>query len=192
MGPAFFGKSYILNYQPMKVTRVSFFALSAIIAFSILVAGCSKSNSNSNTSSTSISATIGSSSFSASAYSAGVYSTDSAYFGVLGLQIANKDSSIFSLTFSGPVVLNQQITTATNVNSYLNVGYQPNGANGNYYGASYYDFGQGSAIVTVTSYDSTNHKIAGTFSGVLYNENSSTDSVIVTNGKFSTTYTVIP
>ena len=175
----------------MKVTRIIFFALSAIIALSILTTGCSKSNNN-NSSSTSISATVGSSSYSSSTYAAGIYSTDSSYFGLLGMQVVNKDTTFFTLDFSGPVVLNQQITTATNANSFLTVGYQPNGAFGNYYGASYYDFGQGSAIVTVTSYDSTGHKIAGTFSGVLYNELNSSDSVIVTNGKFSTNFTVIP
>ncbi|HEY8968993.1 MAG TPA: hypothetical protein VIM64_07865 [Puia sp.] len=44
--------------------------------------------------------------------------------------------------------------------------------------------------VLVTSWDTAAHKIAGTFSGVLYNNDYSDDSLKIDNGHFSTSYTV--
>jgi len=38
--------------------------------------------------------------------------------------------------------------------------------------------------------DSVNHKIIGTFSGVLYNVTGGSDSLVITNGTFNTGYTV--
>ena len=46
------------------------------------------------------------------------------------------------------------------------------------------------SLLTVNSWDSVNHKISGTFSGVLYNITGGSDSLIVTNGTFTSTYTV--
>jgi hypothetical protein len=68
-------------------------------------------------------------------------------------------------------------------------------------GVSWYDsqrtyeydaiFGQGAShsLITITSWDSTTLKVAGTFSGVLYNINNLSDSIVITNGAFSTSYT---
>jgi hypothetical protein len=52
-------------------------------------------------------------------------------------------------------------------------------------------FGQGAshALINISSWDTVQLKIAGTFSGVLYNINNLNDSVVITNGAFSTSYT---
>ena len=52
-------------------------------------------------------------------------------------------------------------------------------------------FGQGAShsLINITSWDSTQLKIAGTFSGVLYNINNLSDSIVITNGAFNTSYT---
>jgi hypothetical protein len=53
-----------------------------------------------------------------------------------------------------------------------------------------YTYFSGSAhgTVTVSTFDKTNKKVAGTFTGVLYNWSGAKDSLTVTNGQFNTTY----
>ena len=46
----------------------------------------------------------------------------------------------------------------------------------------------GHGMVTVTSLDTTDHKVAGIFNGVLYNIADDNDSVSVTNGRFNISY----
>jgi hypothetical protein len=53
-------------------------------------------------------------------------------------------------------------------------------------------WGLGHVAMTVTSQDTLNHKIAGTFTAVLYNTVTQNDSLVVTNGKFNTAYIVQP
>ena len=43
-------------------------------------------------------------------------------------------------------------------------------------------------FVTVSTYDKTSKKIAGTFEGVLYDAFGGKDSVVIKNGQFNTTY----
>jgi hypothetical protein len=42
--------------------------------------------------------------------------------------------------------------------------------------------------VTLSTFDKTNKKVVGKFTGVLYNWNGSKDSLAITNGQFNTTY----
>lgn len=49
--------------------------------------------------------------------------------------------------------------------------------------------GASHSLINITSWDSTGLKVAGTFSGVLYNINNLSDSIVITNGAFSTSYT---
>lgn len=44
--------------------------------------------------------------------------------------------------------------------------------------------------ITLSAFDKNAHKVAGTFSAVLYNPQSNTDSIKVENGHFNVTYTV--
>jgi hypothetical protein len=51
---------------------------------------------------------------------------------------------------------------------------------------------EGQFQLTVTSLDSMGHKIGGTFSATGHSLISYNDSVVITNGKFSTAYNVNP
>lgn len=168
----------------MDLRKFTLFAIPAVTALSLLITGCSKSNNNNN-SSTSITATVGTSSWSPNVYNQAIYVKDSGYFDIGAVQYVNKDSSAIDLSFGVPVVLNQKLSTANNDQVYME--YDDNGYFGKIYIAQP---GYGSGFLTVTSYDSTNHKIAGTFSGVLYNYANSNDSVVITNGKFDANYKV--
>lgn len=42
--------------------------------------------------------------------------------------------------------------------------------------------------VTLSTFDKSNKKVAGKFTGVIYNWDGSKDSMVVTNGQFNTTY----
>ena len=84
-----------------------------------------------------------------------------------------------------PVTVNKPFLTDTTSAS---IYYYPNGpVNGKDYNASY---GWGHGTMTVTSVDTVNHKIAGTFSGTLHNFLDINDSVVLINGKFNTAYTI--
>jgi hypothetical protein len=48
----------------------------------------------------------------------------------------------------------------------------------------------GKASMTINSLDTVGHKISGVFTATAYNTSSTTDSVVITNGKFSSSYTV--
>jgi len=54
-----------------------------------------------------------------------------------------------------------------------------------YSSSAYYSHGS----LTLTTRDQTGHKIAGTFSGVLYKFSNSSDSIKIENGHFNMTYT---
>lgn len=167
----------------MDLRKFTLFAIPAVTALSLLVTSCSKSNNNS--SSGTITATVGTGSFSPNTFNQAVYYKDSAYFDIGGVQYVNKDSSAIDLAFSTPFVVNQKMNTANNDQIYLE--YDDGGVFGKVYVAQP---GYGSGFLTVTTYDSTNHKIAGTFSGALYNVANSNDSVVITNGKFNSSYKV--
>jgi hypothetical protein len=49
--------------------------------------------------------------------------------------------------------------------------------------------GPSHSLINITSWDSAHLKFAGTFSGVLYNINNLSDSIVITNGTFNTSYT---
>jgi hypothetical protein len=102
-----------------------------------------------------------------------------------GFQFKAGDSTSFELNFASPSALNQTISM-NNPSSYFSVGYSDH-KSGTAYTAL---FGVGHAILTVTSYDTLRQTIGGTFSGILYNTSSSSDSMEVTNGKFNSTFQI--
>lgn len=55
---------------------------------------------------------------------------------------------------------------------------------------AYYGLGFSHGVVTLSSADTVNHRVVGSFSGVLYNVVNSNDSVVITNGAFSSAYQV--
>jgi hypothetical protein len=153
-------------------------------AFLLAVTSCKKSSNNSGGSGT-MTATIGGTAWANSYPVVGVYASSggTGLFELVGLQFKGGDSTAFALDFASPFTLNRAFSTDT---AALIVAYTDS-KSGNQYTAL---TGFGTGILTVSSYDSTGHTIAGTFSGVLYNASTGTDSVVVTNGKFNSTFTV--
>jgi hypothetical protein len=100
--------------------------------------------------------------------------------------VKSNDTSGFDVTIPAPITLNKAISTDSGSTS---IAYLTGTTGGKAYLAT---GGYGSGVLIVTSLDTTGHKIAGTFTGTLYNSISYADSVVVTNGKFSSSYTVEP
>ncbi|HEV3325561.1 MAG TPA: hypothetical protein VG052_08140 [Puia sp.] len=166
----------------MKLHNKSFFALIAVsAAFLLTVASCKKSNSSSGGSQ--LSATISGSAWSSNTPVQGLYVTAGSIFELVGGYYKSGDTTALAIQFSRPFVLHTAFASDT---AGLDIGYI------NAKTLTQYDGGPqaGHSVLTVNSWDSVNHKISGTFSGVLYNTSGGTDSLIVTNGSFSTSYTV--
>jgi hypothetical protein len=169
----------------MRLKNLSVFALSATAALVLVSTGCKKSNDSA--SGFSLSATIGASAWAATATPgqyAGVYERDNLLFDVAGMRRTSQDTSTLYLIL--PLVAKPGMTVSSDT-SVLTITYSPNFARSIY--MAQYGFG-GHALVTMTTQDTVNHKIAGTFSGTVYNLANASDSLVITNGKFSTTYVV--
>jgi hypothetical protein len=163
----------------MKLKISSLLAFSALVVFCLAVAtSCKKSNSSAPTNAA-FSAMIDNSAFNPTTSNA-VYTSFAQSWDIYGFYVKGKDSSVFDVTIFAPVTLNTPVTTY-----YSGVDYYSAGVD------DFSDFvGTGKATITVTSLDSVNHKISGTFSGVLPGTTGSDDSVVVTNGKFNISYLV--
>ncbi|HLI92508.1 MAG TPA: hypothetical protein VKU83_02815 [Puia sp.] len=161
---------------------MAFLVLSSAVVFA--AASCKKSGTGNSgaTLSASVSGTAWTPNYPTAAY----YATSGSQFNIVGLYYKNGDSTAFVLDFFSPVNVNQAINSDTSNIDVQYVVAKPGSTQ--VYDGSYMSGGH--AILTVTSYDSTGHKIAGTFSGVLYNVSGGTDSVLVTNGAFNTSYSV--
>lgn len=103
----------------------------------------------------------------------------SGYITIAGLQIASGDSLVLSLDIPDTAHVNNPIdvysggityTKTKNDITYTAIGNNSHGS------------------TTLTSWDKTNKKIAGNFNGVIYVLGSSSDSIVVANGQFNTTY----
>ena len=149
-------------------------------AFLLLLIGCSKNNSNNTTSGASLSATIGTSSFQGTTTN-GAYSTSLDLIGVFSFNVAAKDTSAVQIVMAFPPPVNKPFTSDSLYLSYTTKGIE--------YDA--YSL-QGQLQLTISSLDSVNHKFAGTFSATGHNSTNYTDSIVITNGKFSTGYTINP
>ena len=161
------------------------FIVPGLVAFACIAisVGCKKSNNSNNSSS--ISANMGSTNMSISGANEGTwYSTDSAVFEIGGLYVNGKDTSVLAIQLFPPFTIGTAVTDWR----YVSIDYY------NYTTAADYFAGDGLGhfSLTVTSQDTVNHRIVGTFSGVLYNGISGNDSMVVTNGKFNTAYNVVP
>lgn len=147
----------------------------------LFAAGCKKSSSSSD--SGKFSATVAGSAWASNyvflaTYDTGIGSGD---FDLVGIQLKNGDTTAVTVQFMSPVVLNKAFGSDS---SYVQVTYEDNQKNE-------YDGGigiGGHSVVRVTSYDSIGQRIAGTFSGVLYDYNG--DSLVLTNGVFNTAFSL--
>jgi hypothetical protein len=160
----------------MQIKNFALFSISVLTVLSLLTTSCKKS---SNDSSAGLSATFRDTTFGAS-QTVAVYFKDYQYWDIAGYTIKGGDSVGIEIEINAPVTLNSPITTnnGTYIDYYLN---------GNDYAAA---VGTGNTAMMVTSLDTVNHKISGTFSGMLYNMGNGNDSSQMTNGKFNTTYIV--
>lgn len=159
--------------------RISKLLVLAIAASTVLISTSCKKSSDTNNNAA-LSATIGGTVFTPGT-SVGVFWQSNNYFDILGLTVKGNDSTMLDVNIPAGFKLN---TPIVNSNDAL-VGYQT----GSKAYVAGYGYG-GSTTITVTSWDSTGHKIVGTFTASLYNMANSNDSLLVTNGKFNSTYTV--
>jgi hypothetical protein len=145
----------------------------------LMTASCKKSNSSS--SSGGLSATYGTTSFQSST-TVGVYYQTASMVDLIGYTISSGDTTVTEVGLSTPFTLNTPVSSDTVYSNYINY-YDSKGAL-NYYGG--FNVGYSPVIITVTSWDTVNKKITGTFSGTLYG--SSNDSVVATKGQFNMSY----
>lgn len=167
----------------MKISINRALAL-VVISSATLFAVTSCSKSNSGGSSAGISASVAGAAWASNFPVQGIYSTAGGAFLIAGVQVKSGDSTGFAVGFGSPVTLNQAQTSDGVI---TDVAYIVEKTQAQYDGSP---LSGGHSTVTVTSYDSTGHKVAGTFSGVLYNESNPSDSVVITGGKFSSTFVV--
>ncbi|HTR29855.1 MAG TPA: hypothetical protein VMH27_11330 [Puia sp.] len=161
----------------MNVYITGFLAL--FVAAALLAAGCKKSNSSSPT----VTATINGTGWAANIPETGALITTTGQLVVGGIQFKHGDSTGFTLTFSSTANFGQPMVS-TGPGSSIDVGYVDFGTK------TAYDGGvtAGRSTITVTSYDSAGGKVAGSFSGVLYNTSGGSDSLTVANGLFNATF----
>jgi hypothetical protein len=174
----------------MSYRNRAFLIFPALVATTFfLTTACKKSSYPTPPPTAALSATIADTSWTAY-YNTAIYYQSRGFIEVNGVSAGTKgDSTYLQLVFSAPSQLNKIIST----DSTFSVEY--------YDMLSQYDWGAGTnsgdgvSYLKVTSYDSVNHKVAGTFTGSLSSGltgASYTDTVKVTNGEFNVTYTVQP
>jgi hypothetical protein len=154
-----------------------------------LTTACKKSSYPTTPPDAALSATIADTSWTVY-YNTAIYYQSRGFFEVNGVSAGTKaDSSYLQLVFSAPIQLNKTIST----DSTFSVEYYD--LLGNFDWGAGTNSGDGVSYLKVTSYDSVNHKIAGTFTGSLSSGMSGasyTDTVKLTNGEFNLTYTTQP
>jgi hypothetical protein len=156
----------------MRLAVLSFLSL-------LLITGCSKNNNN-NTPSGSLSATVGSSSYTGTT-TLGAYSSSLRLIAIVSYSIQVRDTSAFQIIIPYAPPVNRAFASDSMYLTYT--------AKGTEYDAF---SARGQLQMTITSIDSIGHKIAGNFSAIAHDSTNFNDSLLITNGKFSTSYTVNP
>jgi len=162
----------------MKLKKRQVVAMSSVLALalSISVTGCKKHKDDSGASAQ-FSATLNGAAFTPDKVTALSWNGD---IDVIGYQAkSGADTLILDLTIPADATVDTKITFENNAGlDYYNVKQTFN----------YSNYGKSHGTVKLTTVDKTNKKIAGTFDCVLYPPYGS-DSVVVKDGKFNTTYT---
>lgn len=146
------------------------------LALSIGVTSCKKDKDD-NGASGQLSANIGGTAFQPSVVVSVLYPDDE--FTITGFQIKSNDTAWLDVSFPDTVTVNSVLDFED-----ASVDYYTSKTDMDY--TSFASKSHGT--VTITTVDKTNKKIAGNFSGVLYQWGSTTDSVIVKDGQFNTSY----
>lgn len=154
----------------------------SVVALLLLIfAGCSKNN-NSSTSSGSFTATIGATSYQGTK-TLGAYSYGLGELAIVSFAMHPNDTSAFQVNMRWPAKVFNQVLPADTL---LTITYAAKGKEYDAYST------QGQVLLTLTSVDSIGHKIAGSFTATGHSIANYNDSVLITNGKFSTSYNVNP
>ena len=161
----------------MKFPTRPLLTLSALIAFSFafVTTSCKKSNSTPDSGSGPFFATMSGTVYQPSKVAA---FDQQSYVNIEGLQVKSGDSISLQLSFHDT----EAVTAVVDFNHAT---------------IKYFDTKKlirfettypAHGTITFSSWDKTNRKIAGEFSGVLYGGSTGTDSVVITNGQFNTAY----
>ena len=152
--------------------------MSAVLAFtlSIAITSCKKDKDENSGASAQFSATINGTAFKPSIVSAISWNN---YIMITGYQATSGgDSLILDLNIPADATVDTKLTFENNAGlDYYNL--KQTWSYGNYYPSH--------GTVKLTTIDKTNKKVAGTFDCVLY-PGSGSDSVVVKDGKFNTTW----
>ena len=171
-------------------------SLAAVICLTMLtlwgIAGCSKNNSSSTATDGTMTATVNGATYSAKSYVIAGYLSSYGQILIQGDSIRGNDTTQIQIAL--PYIPPVNTVISTDSLQYAGVAGLTYLSPGKTY-EGYYGFGGSHAIITLSTADTVNHRIAGTFSGVLYsllvNGNvDSNDSVVITNGTFNSTYQV--
>jgi hypothetical protein len=159
--------------ESMKTKNLLILSVVSFALF-IIVTSCSK-NSDSGASAQ-LSATLSGTAYQPSQ----LYAIDEyGNIDIMGLQVKSGDSISLSVSIPDTATGKTALTLDDAAVDYYDT-------KGNIAYSSWYYPSHGT--VTFTSWDKSAKKIAGSFSGVIYRGGATLDSVVVTNGKFNTTY----
>jgi hypothetical protein len=148
-------------------------ALSVLVLCAATFSACKK-DKNDNNASGQLSANVGGTAFQPVAVTSLLYSTELI---VAGYQVKSGDSTVLSLTIPSTATVSSVLTFDDVDVDYYNSK------------SDYTSFSSKShGTVSLTTFDKTGKKIAGKFSGVLYQWGNANDSVVIKDGQFNTTY----
>jgi hypothetical protein len=159
----------------MKNKTFRLLGLSTVFASALLVGLSSCKKDKDNNTGNQVSATIGTQTFTSSGVTA--FST-SGYIDILAYQPKSQDTSFIEFYLPDTATVNSKYRIEDGIAEYSYFNFKQT-----------FDYGSSSrshGTITFTTVDKAGKRIAGNFSGVLYQ--SSTDSVVVKDGKFNTTY----
>ena len=148
-------------------------ALMLLVLCAATFSACKKDKDDNNASGQ-LSANVGGTAFVPATVTGLSYSTEVI---IAGYQIKSGDTTVLSLSIPSTA-------TATSVFDFDDVDVDYYNSKSDYTSISSKSHG----TLSVTTFDKTGKKIAGKFSGVLYQWGNSADSVIVKDGQFNTTY----
>ncbi len=141
-----------------------------------LATGCKKSSSSSNSNTSPyFKGSVGGATFTADTVAAGHFSNGD-YYEVVGFQKVNGDSLILAVAWPDTVQVGKPYTFVTAEVGYTN-------PSDNYLGEA----GVGHGTFTLSLLDTTNKRLVGSFSGILY-DYFDIDSITVTNARFNANF----
>lgn len=180
-------KAYIRRkpFLTMNGIRLSLAAVISLGMLTLLGLGsCSKNNSSSTQTDGTMTATLNGTAWSAKSYVVAGYLTTYGQVIVQGDSIVGSDTTEMQVAMPYIPAVNTPVYTDSS--QFAGVTYVIPGKE---YDA-YYGLGFSHGVVTLSTADTVNHRVVGSFSGVLYNIVNNNDSVVITNGAFSSTYQV--